>query len=421
MRIAWVVWIGMMFSVGCVAAPVEVPFYYPIAVHSPAAEALDGLVQEFNAAHQDSVVRAVYGGTYQETVALVLAGAQAGSAPPAAVLFAVDIYSLLDAGLLLPFDDLVKTPQERAWLDSFPPALMANSQVAGKTWGIPLQRSTILLYWNKKHFREAGLDAERPPATWGELAEDAQRLTTVGRRGSMERWGVAIPTTGFPYWMLQGLSASGGTRLAAQAGNVTYFDALPVVSALEFWRQLIRSGSHPAEVEWGRAPKDFVRGKFSMLLSTSGNLAYFHNHQSSLELGVAALPAQGVSPTGGGNFYVFRDSSPQQQRAALDFIRWMTAPEQTARWSMQTGYLPVTQAAWEQPALREYAQDFPAVTVASAQLARAIPELATHENQRVTRVLNAAITAVLKGTRTPQAALHDAQAQAVMILRPYRR
>ena len=54
---------------------------------------------------------------------------------------------------------------------------MENSQTGGKTWGIPFQRSTIVLYYNKEAFKEAGLDPNRPPANWKEMAEYAQKLT----------------------------------------------------------------------------------------------------------------------------------------------------------------------------------------------------------------------------------------------------
>ena len=68
------------------------------------------------------------------------------------------MYTLIDADAIVAFDDLAGSPQEKNWLDNFYPALMTNSRAGGKTWGIPFQRSTILLYWNKALFKEAGLD-----------------------------------------------------------------------------------------------------------------------------------------------------------------------------------------------------------------------------------------------------------------------
>ena len=56
--------------------------------------------------------------------------------------------------------------EDQAWVQGFYAAFMQNSQAGTRIWSIPFQRSTIVLYWNKEMFREAGLDANKPPATW---------------------------------------------------------------------------------------------------------------------------------------------------------------------------------------------------------------------------------------------------------------
>ncbi|WP_163333819.1 extracellular solute-binding protein, partial [Klebsiella aerogenes] len=80
-----------------------------------------------------------------------------------------------DEEAIVPFDDFVRTDADRAWLKSFFPGFMENSQTKGKTWGIPFQRSTVVLYWNKEAFKEAGLDPEKPPATWAEQVAFAEK------------------------------------------------------------------------------------------------------------------------------------------------------------------------------------------------------------------------------------------------------
>ena len=66
------------------------------------------------------------------------------------------------------------------------------------------------------------------------------------------------------------------------------------------------------------------------------------------------------SPTGGGNFYLFKDTSDAEKAAALKLIKYMTAPEQAAAWSIATGYMGVSQAAYETEALKAYtASSFP--------------------------------------------------------------
>jgi hypothetical protein len=195
------------------ALDTEISFYYPIAVGGPVARAISKLVEEFESEHPGIRVKPIYTGTYKDSIAKALTAHRSGNPPDLAVLFAVDMYTLIDADAIVPFDELVDPAGGKAWLQDFHPALMSNSRAAGKTWGIPFQRSTILLYWNKKMFREAGLDPERPPQTWAEMADFARKLTRRDAAGNVTRWGLQIPSSGFPYWLFQGLVTANGTSL----------------------------------------------------------------------------------------------------------------------------------------------------------------------------------------------------------------
>ncbi len=102
---------------------------------------------------------------------------------------------------------------------------MENSQTGGKTWGIPFQRSTIVLYWNKELFKEAGLDPNQPPANWKEMLEYAQKLTKRDASGKVTQWGVQIPSSGFPYWLFQALAIQNGVQPdERQPAPQTYYD-----------------------------------------------------------------------------------------------------------------------------------------------------------------------------------------------------
>jgi sn-glycerol 3-phosphate transport system substrate-binding protein len=407
------------------ALATEISFYYPIAVGGPVARSISELVEQFEREHPGIKVHPIYTGTYKDSIAKALTAHRSGSPPDLAVLFAVDMYTLIDADAIVPFDDLVTGDATgKPWLESFYPALMANSRAAGKTWGIPFQRSTILLYWNKQMFREAGLDPDRPPRTWTEMAQFAQKLTKRDEQGNVTRWGVQIPSSGFPYWLFQGLATGNGAALMNAAGTQTYFDRSEVIEALQYWVDLsrVQRVHPPGVVEWGTTPAQFVDGKAAMIWTTSGNLANLRD-KAKFDLGVAALPGnrQSGSPTGGGNFYIFRKSPPAQQQAALTFVRWMVAPERTARWGIDSGYIAVSPAAWQTLAMKQHIASSPEAAVARDQLAHAVAELSTHENQRVTRALNTGLAAALAGTKTPRQAMQDAQAEAMRILLPYQR
>jgi sn-glycerol 3-phosphate transport system substrate-binding protein len=98
----------------------------------------------------------------------------------------------------------------------------------------------------------------------------------------------------------------------------------------------------------------------------------------------------------------------------------VTQPERAAQWSMDSGYVAVSPAAYETPALKKYGQEFPQALVARDQLPVSVAEYSTHENQRVTKVLNDAIQAALNGTKTAAQAMDDAQKESERILRRYK-
>src|SRR5262249_34115757 len=143
---------------------------------------------------------------------------------------------------------------------------------------------------------------------------------------------------------------------------------------------------------------------------------------AKFNFGVAMLPAkaQRGSPTGGGSFYVFKNASPEQQKAAVKLIKWMTAPERAAEWSIKTGYVAVSPAAYKTSAMTDYAKGFPAATVARDQLEFAVPELSVHENGRIYKFANDAVQAAVTGSQTPEEALAAAQQQADRVLRAFK-
>lgn len=405
------------------AQATDLQFYFPVAVGGGAAETIEALTKDYMAQNPDISIDAVYAGSYQDTIAKVITAARGGNAPQLSVALSVDMFTLIDEDLIVPFDDFIKTDEDRAWLASFYPAFMENSQTGGKTYGIPFQRSTPVLYWNKEAFAAAGLDPNTPPATWEEMVEMGKKLVKKDENGNVTQWGVRIPTSGFPYWLFQGLSTQNDVILANAEGNKTNFHDPKVVEALEYLVSL--STEHgvmePGIVEWGATPKAFFEGQTAMMWTTTGNLTNVRKN-APFDFGVGMLPAnkRRGAPTGGGNFYLFKGTSQEQLAAAVDFIKWITEPEQSAKWTMATGYVAPRPATWDTPTMQAYAADFPAVLVARDQLEYAVAELSTYENQRVTRIFNDALAAAITGQKDAASALAEAQAQADAILAAYR-
>jgi sn-glycerol 3-phosphate transport system substrate-binding protein len=415
--------VALLGTIGAAGA-VDLQFYYPVAVGGPITKIIDGYAADFEKENPGIKIHPVYSGTYQDTIAKVLTAQKGGEAPQLAVILSTDMFTLIDEDAVVAWDDVAKSADDKKWMDGFYPAFMANSRTGGKTWGIPFQRSTVVMYWNKELYKEAGLDPEKPAQNWAELVAQAKKLTKRDASGNVTQWGVQIPSSGFPYWLFQGLTTPNGGILMNEAGNETYFDKKEVVEALQFWVDLSRKEKvhPPGIVEWGTTPKDFFEKKAAIIWTTTGNLTNIKKN-APFPFGVAMLPAQKRrgSPTGGGNFYLFKKASAEERAAALKFVKWMTTPERAADWGIKTGYVAVSPAAWETPRMKEYVAGFPEAAVARDQLPHSVAELSTHENQRVTKALNDGLQAALTGTKSPAEAMKGAQREAQRILRPYKR
>lgn len=401
------------------AEPVQLQMYYPIAVGGKVSHTVDALVADFEQAHPEVHIQPVYTGDYATTVTKALTAFRGGNAPQLAVIGDIEAYSLMDAGAIVAASDLASDAEGQTWIKSFYPAFLRH--IDGKVWGIPFQRSTVVMYWNKQAFEKAGLNGDTPPASWQQVVAFSKKLTLKDANG-VSQWGIEIPSTPNGYWNFQGLSATNGGRLDNGKGTAVHFNTPGNIETLQWLTDLgQKEGVSPkGAIAWGTTPQDFISGKTAMMVTTTGNLTNVRDN-ATFPFGVAMLPekTQRGSPTGGGNLYVFKDATPQQQKAAMTFIRWVTSPEQAARWSIATGYVATSPAAWETSVMKAYVKQVPQALVAREQLRYAQPELSTYNSVQIQDALNHAIEAAVTQSKTPAEALAAAQKQADRLLKPY--
>ena len=397
---------------------IELNMYYPVAVGGPLTKIVDGMVDEFERNNPDVKVNAIYAGNYNDARIKALAALKSGKPAQLSVMFSIDIYELIEQDAIVPFDDLVSTYEDKAWLYSFYPTLMENGVTEGKVWGIPFQRSTIVMYYNKDLFRKAGINPNNPPETWSELVSHGKKI-----KNNTNSWGVMIPSTGYPYWMFGALTMQNDQVLMNGDGNETFFDHPSVIGALQYWQDLgnkhkvMPSGT----IEWGTLRKNFLEQKTAIMWHSTGNLTTVKKN-AKFDFGVAMLPEskRRGTPTGGGNFYIFKKSSAAEKKASIRLIKFMTSPEQAAHWSMSTGYMGVSPASYQTSALTNYVKEFPPALVARDQLEFATAELSTFQTGRVRKLLDDAIQSALTGEKTPSSALTNAQKNADRLLKRYR-
>ena len=409
----------LLLSLGAVQAQDKtvVQIFFPIAVDSPITEVLNGYAEAYMAEHPDVEIQWSFEGGYTDVKNRLLTVQEAGGDLPAlAIMLATDIYDLVNAGAVQAWGGA-----DEAYLADFTPTWLENSYYdsdgdgTGELYGLPFQRSTVLLYYNADLLSEAGLEA---PANWADLAAAAQALTTD------EREGILIPNS-WPYWVFQPFAAGGGENIVSDSDTEVFFDTQASIDALQYWIDLYQTYGATLEGvqdNWGDAPGAFTDGAAAMIVHSSGSLRNILNN-AGFTVGVMGVPGKdggSYSVTGGGNMYLVEGIDDATAAAAWDFVQWLTAPEQTVDWSIQSGYYNTRDSGFELPAWTEYAAERPQVDEARAMLDSAVREFSVQSLADVRNVLHTQILAVLNGETDPATGMATAQTQADAILEIFR-
>jgi sn-glycerol 3-phosphate transport system substrate-binding protein len=419
-----------LFALACTAAlfaagsacAIDITMYYPVSAGGPIAEAYESLAADFSKSTGGRIaIKAVFAGNQVDALVKAQTAARGGNPPAMAIVDSTNVFTLIEDDMIAPISDFVKSDDERKLIADIYPAFLANAQVGDKIWSLPFQRSTVIMYYNKDAFREVGLDPEKAPATWQELADAASKLTKK-EGGNTVRFGIEIPSSQPDvYWPYQALvTQAGGTMMSAD-GKKTFFDSPEHVKALEFWTSLVRSGSMPSGIiAWATVPTDFLAGKAAIMWHTTGNLVRV-TKEAKFPVGIAMLPAQARrgTPVGGGNIFIFKGATQAEKEAAWEFAKWVVSPERSAEFSARTGYVAVRKAAYDVPAMQKYTASLPSALVARDQLQYAVKALSVYDNARVHKALMDQLQAAINGQATPEAALRKAQQDATGILRRF--
>ena len=398
-----------VFAASAVAAePVQLSFWYPVDLGGGLAKVIAGLVGDFNKTHPDIQVTATYTGNYDVTLQKIQASKLAGTLPDVAVTEISSVPVLAALGAAQPIDELIASSGDKKLLDRFWPSMLLNCTYGGKVYGVPFQRSTPVMYYNKDAFSEAGLDPERPPVTWDDLISVAQKLTTrEGERTT--RWGIELPLEAFNWFYYALTYANGGETLSTD-GTKVLWDEPKNIEALQFWHDLVNKYKvTPAYTPWNDGPQEFAAGKTAMVWHSTGSQAFMRQNVK-FHWGLGRIPRniQFGPPSGGGNMLMYA-TDPARKKAAWTFITWMSEAAQAARWSIASGYLATNIASWELPEMQALIKEHPEVLVTKAQLADAKAEPASAKYAAARDILNALIKDVLAN----KASLVPATKQAV--------
>lgn len=174
-------------SLGLASEPVTLSIWWPPHYTDPVAEEnffieLNNKFEKENPGVKVEMMVIPWDGLLQKYVAAV----ESKKLPDLLASGPTQLMALVPSGMIRPATDLAREIREdirkRGEDDSFTTSLVYY-QWEGETWGIPLHTVGFILFYNKKHFLEAGLDPDKPPTNWDEFLEYAKKLTREGRYG----------------------------------------------------------------------------------------------------------------------------------------------------------------------------------------------------------------------------------------------
>lgn len=235
-------------------------------------------------------------------------------------------------------EDLSKYVDD-SFKQQFYPHLWETVEYEGKAFAVPFNTDTRLLFYNKKAFKEAGLDPSKPPSTWAELEEYAKKLDVkkgdnYERIGFYPLWGSA----GASSWMMNADSGKGFIDNGKLAINTP-----KKVEALEWilgWKERLGENTVQAfQAEFGSEQANpFIAEKVAMWVDVGTFYTQLRDYGQDIEFGVAPIPAY-QEGTGnwaeGGGFVAEIPKGAKNPKEAMDFIKYLTGVDAQKYWAVK--------------------------------------------------------------------------------------
>jgi len=355
-------------------AATQIQFWH--SMEGALGDRVNAMVAEFNKSQSDYQVQAVYKGNYGESMNAGIAAFRAGNAPDILQVFEVGTATMMYAkGAVKPVQEMSEEAGDPIDPAGFIGAVAGYYASAdGKLVSMPFNSSTPVFYYNKDAYKKAGLDPEKPPRTWEELAEASRKLKAAG----VSECGY---TTSWPSWvLLETFSAWHNVPYATQNNGFGGLDARLAIDSELHQRHMANLAGLAKEgifMYGGRGDQPnslFIGGKCAMITGSSGLRANIAKN-AKFEFGTSTLPyyadVQGAPQNtiiGGASLWVFANKSPEVYKGVTEFFHFLASPEIAARWHQQTGYVPVTKAAYELTKKQGYYDKNPGTEVGVKQL-----------------------------------------------------
>lgn len=382
---------------------------------------LEEIVAGYNASQDQYEVVPVYKGTYPETMTAAIAAFRAGQQPNIVQVYEVGTGTMMAAeGAVYPVYQLMQDAGADFDPAAFLPAVVGYyTDTEGNMLSMPFNSSTPILYYNKDVFEKAGLNPEKAPETWAEVEEFSKKIMDSGAA----KCGF---TSGWISWVqLENLSAWHNQPIGTMENGFGGLDAEFAVNGavqVKHWENMKRWQDegifqYGGPVGGDDAPPKFYAQDCAMYMNSSASRAGVVANAKDFEVGYGMLPyysdvegAPQNSIIGGATLWVLQGKPEEEYKGVAEFFSYLSSPEVQADWHQFSGYLPITQAAYELGQSQGYYEQNPGTDVAIKQITLNAPTenskgLRFGNYVQVRSVIDEEFEQLLSGRKSPQEAL----------------
>jgi sn-glycerol 3-phosphate transport system substrate-binding protein len=394
---------------------------------------LEKLAADFNASQSDYRIVPSYKGSYTETVTAAIFAFRSRNQPAIVQVNEIATATMIAArGAIYPVFELMRDESEEFSPAAYLPAVTGYyADIAGNMLSFPFNASTPILYYNKDMFRTAGLDPETAPKTWPEVGAAAKRLRAAGAACGF--------TTSWPSWInVENFSAFHNLPLSTRANGFGGLDAGLTFNNPAMVRHIAQLAEWQATKAFdysGRgqtAEPRFQNGECGIFIGSSATRADIRAN-SKFAIGYGMLPywpdVQGAPQNtiiGGATLWVLRDRPREEYKGVAKFFGFLSKPEVQAAWHQNTGYLPITRAAFDLTRAQGFYDRNPGAAISIEEITLKPPT----ENSKGARlgsfvlirdVIDDELEQAFSGKKSAQLALDSAVERGNRMLRQFER
>lgn len=363
---------ALAFTATAAFAETEITWWH--AHGGQLGETVNKVAEKFNASQDEYKITPIYKGSYEETLTAGIAAFRAGEQPNIMQVFDAGAATVIAAkGATVPVQDLLADNGVEFDINDYIAGVRyfyADSD--GKMIGMPFNSSTPILYYNVDALEKAGVT---PPKTW----EEFQSTTAPALK---EAGYVALSQSHLPWIFTENFMSRHNLPFATNNNGYDGMDTEILVNndAIKAHFTAVSDWKENGLFEWygtgwGDNAKPFEEGKVAMWLGSSGSFGGLLQKDLGFEFSAVELPyweAVTAEPTqtfiGGAALFAMSGKSDEENKATAEFFRFLTAPETQYFWHQETGYVPITEAAYDVAKKDGHYDRFPAAEVGVNQL-----------------------------------------------------